>query len=107
MSIELFCMAESTCTLLTPPRLVTTMLRVLRACLYVLVHLQGNGKLRILYEGFPMAMIMEHAGGKASTGMFRGAISNILDLCPTGIHDKCPVIIGCVRDVERVLSHYA
>jgi fructose-1,6-bisphosphatase I len=54
-----------------------------------------------------MAMIMEHAGGKASTGMFRGAISNILDLCPTGIHDKCPVIIGCVRDVERVLSHYA
>eukprot|EP01036_Dinobryon_divergens_P035622 gene35622-46199_t len=67
---------------------------------------KGNGKLRILYEGFPMAMIIEHAGGKASTGLFRGAITPILDLTPKGIHDKCPVVIGCVRDVDRVLSYY-
>ena len=51
-------------------------------CMYF--GMQGNGKLRILYEGFPMAMIIEHAGGKASTGLFRGAITPILDLTPKG-----------------------
>jgi len=54
-----------------------------------------------------MAMIIEQAGGEASTGLFRGEISRILDLKPNGIHDKCPVIIGCKRDVQRVLSYYA
>eukprot|EP01041_Mallomonas_annulata_P006041 gene6041-12176_t len=68
---------------------------------------KGNGKLRVLYEGFPMAMIMEQAGGDASTGFFRGSIGNVLDLTPTGIHDKCPVIMGCKRDVQRVLKEYA
>ena len=68
---------------------------------------KGNGKLRVLYEGFPMAMIMEQAGGEASTGPFRGEIKRILDLTPTGIHDKCPVVIGCSRDVQRVLGYYA
>ena len=67
---------------------------------------KGNGKLRILYEGFPMAMIMEVAGGAASTGPFRGKIGPVLDIQPNGIHDKCPVIIGCNRDVDRVLSYY-
>eukprot|EP00596_Hydrurales_sp_CCMP1899_P010437 CAMPEP_0119041584 /NCGR_PEP_ID=MMETSP1177-20130426/12575_1 /TAXON_ID=2985 /ORGANISM="Ochromonas sp, Strain CCMP1899" /LENGTH=324 /DNA_ID=CAMNT_0007007755 /DNA_START=146 /DNA_END=1120 /DNA_ORIENTATION=- len=67
---------------------------------------KGTGKLRILYEGFPMAMIMESAGGAASTGPFRGAIRNILDIVPLDIHDKCPVIIGCNRDVDMVLAYY-
>ena len=67
---------------------------------------KGNGKLRILYEGFPMAKIMEAAGGDASTGPFRGTIAPILDIVPKGIHDKCPVIIGCKRDVQRVLKYY-
>jgi fructose-1,6-bisphosphatase I len=67
---------------------------------------KGNGKLRVLYEGFPMALIIEKAGGEASTGIFRGEIKPILDLQPTEIHDKCPVIIGCSRDVQRVLSYY-
>jgi fructose-1,6-bisphosphatase I len=68
---------------------------------------KGNGKLRILYEGFPMSMIMEAAGGQASTGAFRGTIGSILDLVPRSIHDKCPVIIGCPRDVQRCLAYYA
>eukprot|EP01038_Epipyxis_sp_PR26KG_P011547 gene11547-15466_t len=68
---------------------------------------KGNGKLRILYEGFPMALIMEKAGGAASTGFFRGGIQNILDIVPTTIHDKCPVVIGSKRDVLHVLSYYA
>lgn len=67
---------------------------------------KGNGKLRILYEGFPMAMIIEVAGGEASTGLFRGDIKPILDIIPTGIHDKCPVIIGCSRDVQYILNFY-
>lgn len=67
---------------------------------------KGNGKLRILYEGFPMAMIIEQAGGEASTGLFRGAVNKVLDIVPTNIHDKCPIIIGSPRDVQRVLSHY-
>lgn len=68
---------------------------------------KGNGKLRILYEGFPMAMIIERAGGSSSTGWFRGQIQPILDLVPNGVHDKCPVVIGCNRDVDFVLGHYA
>jgi fructose-1,6-bisphosphatase I len=67
---------------------------------------KGNGKLRILYEGFPMAMIIEQAGGDASTGVFRGKINRVLDLMPEGIHDKCPILIGSPRDVQRVLSYY-
>jgi fructose-1,6-bisphosphatase I len=66
----------------------------------------GKGKLRILYEGFPMAMIMEQAGGIASTGLFNGEIRRILDLNPANVHDRCPVIIGCERDVSRMLAFY-
>jgi fructose-1,6-bisphosphatase I len=75
--------------------------------LYPADKAKGNGKLRILYEAFPMAMIMEAAGGAANTGMFKGKLTRILDIVPSGIHDKCPVIIGCTRDVDRVLKEYA
>lgn len=54
-----------------------------------------------------MAKIIEDAGGDASTGPFRGEIQRILDVKPKGIHDKCPVLIGSSRDVQRVLSYYA
>jgi hypothetical protein len=39
-----------------------------------------KGKLRLLYEGFPMALITEQAGGIASTGMFEGQLRRILDV---------------------------
>jgi len=65
-----------------------------------------KGKLRVLYEGFPMAMITEQAGGIASTGMFLGRIHRILDVMPEHIHDRCPIIMGGPRDVKRVLSLY-
>jgi len=65
-----------------------------------------GGKLRVLYEGFPMALIVESAGGMASTGMFKGAIHRMLDLVPTNIHERCPVIIGSERDVKQILSNY-
>ena len=51
-------------------------------------------------------MIFNVAGGSASTGPFRGGICSILDLVPRDIHDKCPVIIGCKRDVDMVLAYH-
>mmetsp|Transcript_138474 Transcript_138474/g.195974 ORF Transcript_138474/g.195974 Transcript_138474/m.195974 type:complete len:360 (-) Transcript_138474:270-1349(-) len=65
-----------------------------------------HGKLRVLYEGFPMAFIMEQAGGSASCGMFKGKIQRLLDIVPETIHEKCPVVIGCKRDVDAVLDEY-
>ena len=50
----------------------------------------------------PMAMIMEQAGGRATTGTQR-----ILDVVPTGIHERVPIFIGCTRDVETVERLYA
>jgi fructose-1,6-bisphosphatase I len=65
-----------------------------------------QGKLRVLYEGFPMALIVESAGGVASTGMFNGSVQRMLDLVPTNIHERCPVILGSKRDVAQVLDLY-
>jgi len=65
-----------------------------------------KGKLRVLYEGFPMALITEAAGGTASTGMFEGTVGRILDVVPTDIHMRCPIIMGCERDVAKVLASY-
>ena len=65
-----------------------------------------KGKLRVLYEGFPMALIVESAGGVASTGMFNGKIQRMLDLVPTDIHERCPVILGSERDVKQCLGYY-
>jgi len=65
-----------------------------------------KGKLRVLYEGYPMAMITEQAGGMASTGMFEGKIGRILEVKPQHIHDRCPIIMGGERDVKEVLGLY-
>jgi len=53
-----------------------------------------NGKLRLLYECFPLAFIAEQAGGSASNGKQR-----ILDLEPSTLHQRCPLIIGSTEDV--------
>ena len=53
-----------------------------------------NGKLRLMYESNPMAMIMEQAGGAASTGYGR-----ILDVKPTDIHQRVPTFLGSVENV--------
>lgn len=65
-----------------------------------------KGKLRVLYEGFPMAMITEQAGGVASTGMYKGKLGRILAVNPEHIHDRCPIIMGCERDVNEVIKLY-
>lgn len=53
-----------------------------------------SGKLRLLYEASPMAMIVENAGGRASTGRER-----ILDIVPTELHQRVPLAIGSAEDV--------
>jgi fructose-1,6-bisphosphatase I len=53
------------------------------------------GKLRLLYECAPMAMIMECAGGRASTGT-----QNILDVVPTELHQRIPLYIGATEWVD-------
>jgi fructose-1,6-bisphosphatase I len=66
----------------------------------------SKGKLRLLYEGLPMASIIEQAGGVASTGLFLGKVGRILDCVPAHIHDRCPIIMGSKRDTDKVLSLY-
>ena len=38
--------------------------------------------------------------------MFNGSVQRILDVAPNGIHDRCPIIMGCARDVSKVLARY-
>lgn len=63
-------------------------------------------KLRMLYEGYPMAKITEEAGGVASTGMFNGKVHRVLEVMPGHIHDRCPIIMGAARDVNTVTKLY-
>jgi fructose-1,6-bisphosphatase I len=56
-----------------------------------------EGKLRLLYEANPMAFILEQAGGKATTGKER-----ILDIQPTNIHQRVPVFLGSVENMEEL-----
>lgn len=55
-----------------------------------------NGKLRLLYEAAPLAFLVEQAGGRASTGCER-----ILDIQPTHLHQRVPLILGCAEDVAE------
>lgn len=58
-----------------------------------------NGKLRLLYEAAPCAMLAEAAGGAASTGKER-----ILDLVPTELHQRVPLYIGSHDDVADAIE---
>jgi len=55
-----------------------------------------NGKLRLLYECNPMALLAEQSNGKASDGTTR-----ILDIAPTELHQRVPFICGSSAMVEK------
>ena len=55
-----------------------------------------NGKLRLLYEGNPMAFLTEQAGGVATDGYNR-----ILDIKPTALHQRSPLFLGSKEMVEK------
>lgn len=59
------------------------------------------GKLRLMYEANPMAFIIEQAGGAATDGQRR-----ILDIQPTGLHQRVAVFLGSKNEVERVKSYH-
>ena len=54
----------------------------------------AEGKLRLLYEAAPMGLIVEQAGGRASTGH-----RPILDIEALALHQRVPLIIGSRDDV--------
>jgi fructose-1,6-bisphosphatase I len=58
-------------------------------------------KLRLLYEANPMAMLIEQAGGIASTGTER-----IMDIQPDAIHQRVAVILGSKNEVETCLNYH-
>jgi len=60
-----------------------------------------HGRLRLLYEAFPVAFLMEQASGSATDG--RGAI---LDLSATGLHQRVPFIFGSRDEVARVSRYH-
>src|SRR6185312_13851346 len=60
-----------------------------------------GGKLRIMYEANPMAFIVEQAGGAATTGRQR-----ILELQPTGLHQRVPVFLGSKEEVELATRYH-
>ncbi len=67
--------------------------------LYPADHKNKQGKLRLLYEAAPLALIAERAGGAASDGRRR-----ILDIAPEGLHQRTPLVIGSVEDVRDALT---
>lgn len=59
------------------------------------------GRLRLLYEVSPMSMLIERAGGKASTGR-----ASVLDLQPTQIHQRVPAILGSIHEVDLIEQYH-
>ncbi len=59
------------------------------------------GRLRLLYEANPISLLVEQAGGGASTGRER-----VLDLTPEGLHQRVPVILGSRNEVERIARYH-
>jgi len=64
------------------------------------IRAQG-GKLRLMYEANPMSMIVEQAGGMAITGTER-----IMDIKPSKLHQRVPVILGSKNEVQKVMDYH-
>jgi len=68
--------------------------------LYPPTNDKPDGKLRLMYEANPMAMITEQAGGKATAQGDR-----ILDIHPKGLHQRTGVVLGSTDQVDQFLKH--
>jgi fructose-1,6-bisphosphatase I / sedoheptulose-1,7-bisphosphatase len=60
------------------------------------------GRLRLLYEANPIGFIMEQAGGRASTGR-----EPMLNVQPTGLHQRIGLVFGSKNEVERIERYHA
>jgi fructose-1,6-bisphosphatase len=59
------------------------------------------GRLRLMYEASPIAFLIEQAGGRATTGRER-----LLDVKPTTLHQRVPVILGSANEVARIERYH-
>ena len=59
------------------------------------------GRLRLMYEANPVSFIIEQAGGAATTGRQR-----VMEIAPTELHQRVPLIFGSRNEVERVSGYY-
>jgi fructose-1,6-bisphosphatase I/sedoheptulose-1,7-bisphosphatase len=60
------------------------------------------GRLRLLYEANPIGMVMEQAGGRASTGR-----EPVLGIKPTSLHQRIGLVFGSRNEVERIERYHA
>jgi fructose-1,6-bisphosphatase I len=62
----------------------------------------AQGRIRLIYEANPISWLMEQAGALATTGRDR-----VLDVVPSSLHQKTPLICGSRSEVERVIRIYS
>lgn len=60
------------------------------------------GRLRLVYEAAPVAMLVEQAGGRATDG-----VRDIMDITPDGLHQRVPLVFGAKNEVEAVAVEFA
>jgi len=60
------------------------------------------GKLRLMYEANPMSFLVEQAGGESINGT-----QTIMDLQPTGLHERVSVMLGSKEEVDRLRQYHA
>jgi len=60
------------------------------------------GRLRLLYEANPISLLIEQAGGRATTGSKR-----LLEVAPELLHQRIPLILGSRNEVERIERYHA
>ena len=71
-----------------------------------------SGKLRLLYEANPMAMIVEQAGGISLTDYFEEheggkMLRRVLEVKPTSYHQRVGVFLGCKRDMDLLMDEFS
>jgi fructose-1,6-bisphosphatase I len=62
---------------------------------------EKGGRLRLLYEASPMSFIVEQAGGLSTTGR-----QPILEVVPSDLHQRIPVILGSRNEVQRLIDYH-
>ena len=59
-----------------------------------------TGRLRLVYEANPMAMLVSQAGGRASDGQ-----QDILAITPTSLHQRVPLVFGSANEVDEFMNY--
>jgi fructose-1,6-bisphosphatase I len=62
----------------------------------------GDGRLRLIYEAAPVALLVEKAGGRAITGDM-----DILDVQPESLHQRVPLIFGSSNEVDVIATYHS